>query len=248
MVQFASYFSSYKWSSCDFYGTSQQRKKERNGGASFFLLQFRDGVTLSSGRYQVNISHTPLVPIQVNNPYLYFGAEPPPLKLCNVGCSKAPPPPPQHRPSLSRTFKGRMEIRLKNIWAQALGKHSHCKMQERGEIMRCATFVGINYLLFPSICITANACDRDKLSPGGVFRCFITSQKWRAQVSGRAPANFVDNTQFGHSPLKKRKGNWVELICKDFWNRFVPSNNPRNNCGGISAPVPFRFLKWPFTQ
>ena len=69
----------------------------------------------------------------------------------------------------------------------------------------------INYLLFLSICITANACDRDKLSPGGVFRCFKTSQKWRAQVSGRAPANFVDNTQFGHSTLKKRKGNWVEL-------------------------------------
>ena len=139
-----------------------------------------------------------------------------------------------------------MEIRLKNIWAQAHSKHSHCKMQERRVIMRCASFVGINYLLFPSICITANACDRDKLSPGGVFRCFITSQKWRAQVSGRAPANFVDNTQFGHSPLKKRKGNWVELICKDFWNRFVPSNNPRNNCGAHFGPSSLQVSKVAF--
>lgn len=61
----------------------KERKKERNGVISFFLLQFRDGVTLSSGRHQVNISHIPS--FQVNNPYLYFGAEPPHLKLCHVG-------------------------------------------------------------------------------------------------------------------------------------------------------------------
>ena len=43
------------------------------------------------------------------------------------------------------------------------------------------------------------------------------------------------------SPLWRKLGKLY--FHKDLWDRHVPSNDPRNNCGCILAPVPFLFCR-----